>query len=292
MSTNWTFSSTIFAELDVKNFQGDSGLGFYRLIAKVSITTHGRKPEEAVDVSNIGGELWVRGKDANCYLGYMKHMKAYDPVKTRELTNSREIQLEIELDSSRIEAIEKIRHGGELIFTLEIQGAATCEQGMDTQSVTGQLQYRANQSTWIEILELMRYKRTLLLEVPVMSNEISTHFPKAVKHLETAQTQLLKGHFREAVGACRDVLESLTKALGDKTNQTKNKIKDAVDNQSQLSKEERLRLVRWALITLTHPARHADKVAEKMEWGPEDARAIIMITTAILQTVAIKNKPA
>jgi len=55
----------------------------------------------------------------------------------------------------------------------------------------------------------------MLLEIPILDEKVSPRFPEAAEHLRTAQTHLLRGNFRDSVGACRDVMESLSKALSD-----------------------------------------------------------------------------
>lgn len=119
-----------------------------------------------------------------------------------------------------------------------------------------------------------------------MEDKVSQLFPEAAEHLKTAQTHLLKGHFRDAVGSCRDVMESLSTALSDDKYQPPETIKAWFKDMQTMGKEERLRLVRRALRVLTNPAKHADKVSASIEWGPEDARAVIVMAAILLQMAA------
>jgi len=286
MSERWSFGPYVFAKLDLKAMYGLPGLGFYRLIVQVDITTHGKEPGQEVTVTNIGGELYVTGKGkTEHFLGYVRRQGVDYPIATIKGTADRQLQLEVDLNPRQVQAIEDIRLGGDLRFKLSLYGIASRGGQGGPSNVSATFHYRANQSTWLEVLEQMQYRRTMLLEIPILDDHISPHFPEATKHLQTAQKHLLTGHFRDSVGSCRDVLESLEKALGDKQEIDSS----GFGKQREKTKEERLRLVRKALKVFTHPARHADDVAAQMEWGPIDARVVIIMTASVLQ-MAIEEK--
>jgi len=283
MSNTWTLNSTNFAELEFKALLGRPGLGFYRLIAQVDVTTHGKKQGEEVTVTNIDGELCVSGKHKQeHYLGHLRRPGIESPITTFQHTHKGNTDLEVELDARRVEAIERVRLGEDLSFKLNLHGVASVASERNPQPVTVTLQYRANQSTWTEILEQMGYRKTMLLEIPVLGDGVSPTFPEAAEHLHTAQTHLLQGRFRDAVGACRDVMESLSIALNEDAGPLPETIKAWFENTRGMNKEERLHIVRRALKLLTHPARHADEVSTSMEWGPEDARSVIIMTATLL----------
>lgn len=280
----WSLNSTVFAELDWQRLHGQPGLGFYRLVAHIGVTFHGKPDGAEVTVTNIDGELLVRGKDnQEHYLGYLRRQGATYPFATYQHTATGSITLEIELDAGRIEAIERIRLGGDLFFKLTLYGSAYGGGDTHSRAVQDVLHFRANQSSWIEILDQMGYRQTMLLEIPVAGGEISPQLSEAAKHLQTAQAHLLRGHFRDAVGACRDVMELLSAALTDEEGQLPGTIKAWFDDTRSMGKGERLRIVRRALKVLAHPARHADQVATSIEWGPTDARAAIIMAAALLQ---------
>lgn len=288
--SEWSCNATTFAKLDLKTLRGEPGLGFYRLIALVNVTTHNRQAGEEVTVTNIRGEMYVRGKNPqDHYIGRLQRLGSDSFIQTYQHTNDNNFSLEIELDARRIEAIEGIRLGEDLSFSLTIYGVAYSEREKRSQSVNTTLQYRANQSAWIEILQQMGYRRTMLLEVPLLSEGISPLFKEAAEHLKTAQTHLLKGHFRDAVGACRDVMESLSVALRDENAQPPEMVKSWFEGTRSMGKEERICLVRRALKVLTHPARHADEISTSIEWSPKDARTIIVLAASLFQIVAEKE---
>ena len=284
MSISWNFGSTAFAELDWKVFQGQPGLGFYRFMAQVGVTTHGKQADEEVAVTRISGDLRVLGKDGQEYpLGRLRQQGPETTLTTYLHTATANITLEAEWGARRIEAIERIRLGGDLCFRLALYGVARSGREKSPQSVYASLEYRANQSTWIEVLKQIGYQKMMLLEIPVPGDDMGLQFPEVTKHIQTAQTHMLRGHFRDAVGSCRDVMESLSAVLNDERDQLPEAIKSWFNCTRSMSKEERLRLVRRAFKILTHPARHADEVSTSIEWGPMDARVAVIMAAALLQ---------
>jgi hypothetical protein len=288
MSASWTIGSYIFAELDIMGINGNPGLGFYRLIADIDITMHNKQPSEEVGVTDIGADLFIIEKDNNRRLvGRMRRQGPDYPFISYPNTQKMRFQLEIELDNNRIEAIERIRQGGKLNFEMNMYAIASLGQERRSQSVQSSLRYPVNQGTWIEMLDQMGYRKTLLLEIP-LTDDIGLH-PEALAFLNTAQTHLLRGHYRDAVGACRNVLEALSKELGDEKDILPDTIKSWFEGSNKMSKDERTRLVRRALKILTHPAHHADEVASKMEWELEDAKAILIFSAAMVQMAGNKE---
>jgi len=287
MSAHLTLGGSIFAEVDLRTLQGGQGLGFYRLIAQVDITTYGRQSGQEIAVTNVHGELWVRGREnSEFFLGYMRRQGTDMPLVTYQNTSKNYVPFEIELDPRRIASVERIRCGGDLFFKLKLYGVTSGGPRDNPQPANVELQYRANQSTWIELLDQMGYQRTLLLEIPMPGEKDIPQFQKAAEYLQTSQTHMLRGHFRDAVGTCRDVLELISSGLNDEIDQPPDVIKSWFESTREMDKGARLRLVRRSLKILTHPARHADEVSTSFEWGPTDAIGAVMMTAALFQLAA------
>jgi hypothetical protein len=178
----------------------------------------------------------------------------------------------LDLDRGKLEALESMRNGGGLSFSMGLFGTSV-EGGRHSLTST-QLAYTAAQGVWVPILEKMGYEKRLLLEVPMPDPVVSPHISGAVQHLEKAQRQLALGYAREAVGACRDALESLKPFLGD-TGQ------DLGDAQKR-SKKDRLLNLRRALHQITHPAHHADPAAAQFDYGRIDAVSIISSVAGLI----------
>ena len=283
MSDSWMMGLTAFADLDLKTIEGAPGLGFYRLIAQIDVVTHDRQPEEEIVTTNITGEMWVHGANSReHYLGCLRRQGMESPIVTYPRTSKDQLRLELELEGGRIEAVERIRLGGDLFIGLDVHGMAY-SAGERPRPVEATLHYKANQATWLEVLEQMGYRKTMLLEIPIPGDEAGPELSEAAKYLREAQEQLLHGKWRQAVAACRDVLESLSIALGDNKWKPPADLKRMLEVTKGMGKEERIRLMRWAMMPLTHAAKHADEVTARIEWNMVDARAVIIMTASVLQ---------
>jgi hypothetical protein len=276
MTGNFTFNNTIFAELDFSGINGQPGLGFYRLMAEVKVNMHGRAPTETIAVSNFTADLSVRGAgNAEHFVGRMWRQGADEPLTASQYAWTPSVLFELDLDAHRLEAMESIRLGGGLNLKLWLYGRAIAASGR-VETVKADLYLPANQSTWIAALDGMGYRRTLLLEIPMPAQDAPEGLTQAVEHLREAQDLMMHGRYRDAVGRCRDVLESLDGALGDSG-------VTAPSDQRDWDKACRVRHARKALKVLTQPARHADQVSTQHEWGPEDAASVVTAIAALLR---------
>lgn len=278
MSNDWTLGTQRFASWDSDKPQGVRGLGFYQLIFPIRVTTHNRPKEQPITVTNISGRLSVQGMASPSnptLLGRLAPQGSNYPITTYEHVGNHQIILEIELDTARIEAIERIRLGGNLTFSIDLY--ATAYQGEKSETLYRQpYQLIVSQSDWIKLLESIDYRKILLLEVPVPTGESNADFAEATKHLANAQKQMLHGHYREAVSACRDVLESLNRSLNDAG-------EPAQSEKKKRDKRDRFTAIRKSLNDLTHAAKHADETTSSIEWNLADARASVSLAATLLQ---------
>lgn len=277
MSIDWAINSQVFASLNISKPQGNKGLGFYQLIFPIKITMHNIPKEFTTTVTNISGTLRVQGigsQSSPTLLGRLIQQGATRPITTYEYVSDNHTSLEVELDAKRIEAIEQIRLGGDLTFSIDLY--ATANRGGSIEQLYRQpYQLAINQSDWIKVLESIDYQKTLLLEIPVPIGETNLAFTEAAKHLETAQKQMLLGHYREAVSACRDVLESMNHFSNDVG-------EPAPTSKRKRNKIERFSAIRISLQDLTNAAKHADETANLIEWNLADARASISMAATLL----------
>jgi len=243
---------------------------------------HSRPQEQEVTATDFSGDLKVSGDGiSEHYVGSMHQRGGNRPITSNPHPSLSPVpvDLEIELDRKRVEAIEDIRVGKDLTFKLVLSWVASQADNKKLYYDHTEMQYRAYQSVWIEALERMRYTEMMLLEVPLLKDEASGRFPKAVKFLKQAQEHVRRGQYREAVGVCRDALEALATVLPDAARQVPG-------NKKERSKEDRLLLVRRALKNLTHPAHHGDDASQSIEWDRTDAVGVLSITTMLVQMAA------
>lgn len=291
MSDSFSLNCRRFATLDWTSLNGSQGLGICRLYAQIRITTDPTPEAETIGLVDISGLLRVSGKnEKNQHVGYIRRPGTNKPITTYAHGSEHSINFEMELENRRLDAIEEIRKGGDLEFAMNVSALAYCVAKKGSECVDAELKYPVNQSMWIKMLEQMGYRKTLMIEVPIQDKHIPPELAEAAKHLQQAQELMLYGKYRDAVGTCRDVVESLSTGLNDDQDRLPEEIEAWFEGQRTMSKEHRLRLVRRAVRVLTHPARHADKTASQIEWSSHDARAAIALVAALLQVAGGRNQ--
>ncbi len=264
------------AQLRIENVLGSPGVGVFRLQLAVTLSAPGGGGTEPVTLAAANGDLYVNGKP-------LDHLRPLGSLlRNDELPPFRDWQVPLVADLSlvQLEALEAQRRGGDLTIAVHFHAALDCGvHGLRISTTT--LPHTIPQSEWVRILSQMGYQRTLLLEVPVPDSGNAPEMAGAVEFLAEAQRQMIEGHYRQAVGSCRDALEQLAAALQDGSNFPR-PLADALGGTSRWPKAERLRLLRRALTIVTHPAKHGDPMALSFEWDREDARSLISMTAAVI----------
>lgn len=232
-----------------------------------------------ITVTEISGILNVKGNNSQTHPSLAGKLStspsSTSTIKSYEHVHDHNVDLEIDLDSNRIEAIEQIRLGGDLTFSIDLY--ATAIQNENSVQLHRQVyELVVNQSDWIKILENIGYRKTVFLEIPVPLGNTYPSFNDATKHLENAQKQMLHGHYREAVAACRDALESLNRLLNVSD-------ENIPSERKERNKMERISAIRREIYNFTSAAKHSDKTTSEFEWYLADAKASISMIAILLQ---------
>ena len=190
-------------------------------------------------------------------------------------------RLTCDLDRARIEAIEDARAGRDLLLDLNIVVVFSTGFGRVLS-----VQHVVHQSMWIDVLDEMAYQRTLLVEVPMPDRNAQPDLAEAVALLTQSQRHLQRGQDREAVGSLRDVLEQVKLAFGDDDTLDPDLLRVLFADSRSMTKGERLRVMRRALMLVTHPARHRDQVSVAIDWSRMDATQMIAMTAAFVNEMS------
>ena len=270
-----------FAKLEIKQVTGRHCLGFHRLniIIDFQLTEHPGK--EAPVILNLGGELKVKIQGTDHIIGKITPSRGGLVLKPFSHSTKASCNFELDLDSLRLEAIEELRDSVGVYFIATIWGTAFSKTNGSHQ-VSQDLYHNINQGTWVEILAQLGYAKYMLLEIPIAEKNTNPELAQATEHLSSAQKAMMNGNYREAVGCCRDVLESLTTALKD--SDTKDpEVQQLFANSKKMDKPARQRVIRKALKVLSNPARHADANAANIEWLRKDATSMITMVATMMQ---------
>jgi hypothetical protein len=271
-----------FGSGSVDNLRGERGVGFFRLTMTINFIvepagTSGAQPEPP-QLAELMAEARLNGRS----IGRFTSMPGYLPIRSYpERTNQTSVPLTCDLDRARVEAIENMRSGGHL--ALDISFNARFGNG---NSISFADSYVVNQGIWIDVLAEMGYQRTLLVEVPAPDPGAEPELADAVALLAQAQRHQALGHDRDAVGTLRDVLEQVKLAFGDDDTIDPELNRVLFGNSRSMTKGERLRVLRRALMLVTHPARHRDQVSAAIDWSRIDATQLITMTAAFLNEMS------
>jgi hypothetical protein len=270
-----TRKGTQFAMGAVDRIYGVSGLGFFRVTLDVRLQVEPGDP--GCRLLSLSADLLAGGRLVTRLDASPQSL----PVEQYASSSPATVVLQADLDRARVEAVETLRNGGHLELNLNVFACLQEPDGnMARQSV--QEHYPVNQGVWVEVLQQMEYQKTMLLEVPIPDEQTAPELAHAVDFLGQAQQAMVRGHYRDAVGLCRQVLEEMSNGLGDANGV---RLQEIFGKTRDMDKAERLRILREALKVLTHPAHHRDEVTALIEWNRVDAASVITIAAALLTDV-------
>jgi hypothetical protein len=190
------------------DIRGTSGLGFYRLSFDIRLHIEAAEPAAAERLSTLFADVTAGPKP----LGRAVAMPQQLPVRPVGYGNSSQLVLELDLDRSRLEALEDVRNGADLQLNMMVHCTLEDPAG-NTRPHSQQVSNTINQGVWVRILEAMDYQQRMLLEVPVPDIQAPPELKDAVNLLARAQDAMARGDYRDAVGGCRDVVERIDSAL-------------------------------------------------------------------------------
>jgi hypothetical protein len=274
MAASFSLSTTqgrTWGEGFVVDVRGTSGLGFYRLNFDVRFHIEAADPTAAERLVTLFADVTAGPKP----LGRAVALQQQLPVRPVAYGSSSQLVLELDLDHSRLEALEGVRNGADLQLNMMVYCTLEDAAG-NTRPHSQQVSNTINQGVWVRILEAMDYQKLLLLEVPVPDVQAPPELKDAVNLLARAQDAMARGDYRDAVGGCRDVVERIDSALKLGVDQA------LFENNRGKTKVERLKLVIRSLKVFTHPARHSDDASVVFEWNRLDAFFAISSVAAII----------
>jgi len=261
---------------------GERGIGTYRLALNLEWSPTRFDELEGAKLI-VGGDLKVSfGNDAPFPLAQLQAIYAM-AFPTRNHGTSTRVDFGANLSAAQVEALERQRDGGPVKLHLNLQGGvfreATEESASLSEAFWDTLVYRFRPSDWLEILEHWQYAHGFLIQVPAIAGPASTQFKDAIDDLEKAILHMSEGRARDAVAACRDALEV---AYGDDRGLYP-ELDYKVSGVEGAGKDERFWLARRGLWAISNAAKHRDDTTADIDWERRDARALIMMVSALLE---------
>lgn len=181
------------------------------------------------------------------------------------------INFEIFLTKDQITAIEEYRQSGDLALSFALRAMTICEDDIrPSVEVSG---YAIPRQEWLAALKGARFQDTFLLEIPVPegSEEVRRLVSKAHEFMD-------HGHYKEAVGLCRNIIEALEVIRGDKEAAKKASRKLIGNSERQsMTVVERMLAMRELLNNICHLGVHGDEPFSRSQ-----ARAVLSATLSVL----------
>ena len=270
-------AGNIVSQCTIDGFGGFPAVGGAMLTCQIRLRRNDNR-DQAAHIRGISIEARVIG-NGKPFLGrFLPEYPGVDLDLGKTADWDHDVVLELPLRPEQIDAIEDMRHGGELKLELRV---ATVLSGLDplgsAMRWSSPNYYTLTQSEWAQVLAQLGYGKRLLLEIPIEDGALAPGYASAVTHLRNAQGALQRGAYRDVVDLCGNVLEALAK----------DSLKDHADlpnvrREETNDKARRVQYVRYGLWHLACLARHAGGITEQTTWLREDAIAVLSITATIL----------
>lgn len=267
-------------ELRFENMRGEPGAGHFRLVFRIHFVIYARRSDEEFALLPFEADVVVSRSDEQALrLGRAVDVNQHSVININKHSSPQYIDFGLELDRARVEAIETVRGGGELRFRLTVSTIGSGPKG--TWRALEMIQAPVNQGTWIEALQRMGYGETALLEVPVVPRDACPQLTAAFDYLADAQSDLLHGDWRDAVGKTRDIMEAIASALGEEGDQLA-EFQKLFEKVRGSDRATRLRVLRRALTLFAAPAKHGDEKSSAIDWKRSDAVMAVHMAAALL----------
>ncbi|KAB2930084.1 MAG: hypothetical protein F9K24_18005 [Leptonema illini] len=295
MKHNIEFDNRIWGSAIFDRIAINTGLGFSRITGNLEIFTNQNEGPDFIEWMQLRCQWQARGRNGKEVLLGTGQLWP-DRFSSKKEVSISNIQVMLDLDYSRMAALEQLRDGHDIYFKLHLDGWARRGRHANPEEFRLDCQSHVPLSEWLKRLDESGYKKTLLLEIPVPDVQKDEALSRAAGHLEMAQRHLLNGHYRDCVGACRDVVSAIDfiEFSADKDRDLRGVTEGIQRKASDLrSKDERIYLLRNSFKQIAHAARHDDRLPAENEssegrgnalpfsWEPEDARLAFSIAAAL-----------
>lgn len=196
----------------------------------------------------------------------------------------RQLMYRLSLPSPQLLALEQVRQGKGLVFTLDVRGNGHGPSGIRTFDQTVALQ--VNVSDWIRVLKEANAADVLLVGVHLPTSIIDLSARAALEIVRRANEHLVLGHYSVAVAECRRALESLWKAARlTEDARAARKLMSTQDERISMTKRDRELALGEALINFSHVAHHVGTDAEPEIFGRLDAALAVASTAALISSL-------
>lgn len=259
-------NSRYIIEFDRVRFGGKQGLGGFVITIGLE---GGRTPsEKPITITEISLSLFTEGGAMPIVLNVPSSTRV---IRCHEYPGRENIYFEAFLTKDQILAIETYRQSGDLSLRFDLRALTICEDEISSSfEVSGD---SVPKQEWLNALKSARFQDTVLLEIPVP--EVSEHIRQSVTK---SQEFIDHGHYNEAVGQCRKIIEALEVIRGDKE-AAKNASRKLTGNgeRQSMTVVERMLAMRELLNNICHLGVHGGEPFSRSQ-----AKSVLGATLSLL----------
>ena len=259
-------NSRYLIEFDQIQIAGKQGLGGF--VITVGLQGSRNSCEKPIAIVDISLSLSTEGGAMPIALSVPSSTQI---IRCHEGAYRDGIYFEVFLTKEQILAIEEYRGSGDLSLRFSLRAMTICEDNiLPSFEISG---CSVSRQEWLNALKCAGFQETFLLEIPVP--EVSEEIRQLIFR---GQEFIDHGHYKEAVGLCRKIIEALEVIRGDKeaAKQAGRKLTESGERKS-MTIVERMLAMREQLNNICHLGVHGDEPFSRSQ-----ARAVLSVTLSLL----------
>lgn len=270
-----TYTNYGVCDVSILGIDGQMGVGVaqmrFRTIFRVTPWASGLESLGEIQASvKVGTET----TGATHYLG----VALPDRATSIEARSSESyVHLTMTISEGQLEALEVLRAGGGLRFSLAVSAVADGKHGL--MQMSDEIVFAENLSNWVEVLKQLGGVDHLIVGLPIPRCEPGHPFKNAVERLVKARSALVAGRYDAVVSDCRLAIESAANAAM-RFEDMKTTWKLLKDGKQGLSKSQRELLIFESARNYAHLAHHENGDPEV--FSRADAHMVLGITVAAI----------
>lgn len=285
------YESQVIGDLRATNVTGYSGVGVSQLRFALAWNIF---PKEEEVFTVFGTSAWIsvmpEGESLPLVLGQAVPETAWCEESRGGQPFERHLSYRLTLPSPQLLAVEQLRQGRGLVFTLDVRGNSLGSRGIRPFDTT--LSMNVNPSEWSRVLKEANAADVLLVGIHLPLDGSDAGSRAAIDLVRKANEHLVFGHYTAAVAECRRAIESLWKSANfvDEARAAR-KLLSTMNDQLSMSKRDRELALGEALKIFTHAAHHVGADAEPEVFGRLDAALAVAATAALVSSLVGAPRP-
>jgi hypothetical protein len=280
MSISWNHGRVI-ADTRFVSVSGAPAADGFRLRLSIEFRAHAWREESPAPVVRLAPAPVMLLGDQEVLLGYAMPESTIPFSLTQYGSTGCHLH-DLTLSPRAMEKIEASRGGQGVVLRLKIQGDVW--MGREVASLHEPVECRINQSDWLMALGQCGHGQYLLFEVPLLASQ-DPCAPSSARYLQQAKDHFTKGHFDEAVGACRRALEGLLEATQSKDAQFAAVKAFKGGKSEELDIDQREQLIRQTVMNYTHLAHHHEEGADVVRFDRSSAAMVLGLTASLIARI-------